>query len=44
MVAWASWRRLASVEGVESTEEDGGCEESWRVSGSDAAAVATSAC
>lgn len=43
MVAWASWRRLASAEGAESTEEDGWCEESGRVCGSDGAAGATSA-
>lgn len=44
MVAWASWSRLASAEGAESTEEDAGCEESGWVEGSDAAAGATSAC
>ena len=44
MVARASWSRLASAEGAESTEEDGGCEESGRVDGSDAVAGGTSAC
>ena len=44
MVALASWSRLASAEGAESTEEDGGFDASGRVEGSDAAAGATSAC
>lgn len=45
MVAWASWSRLASAEGAESTEEDGGWVESGRVDGSnEVAAGATSAC